>query len=126
MYAGRIVEETSAGELHRLPRHPYSYGMLHAFPTLRGPRRNMLGIAGSPPDLRQRQAGCAFAPRCPLVFAPCSSIVPPLLPVASAPDQSVACHRYDSRQSTRELPSNAELAAAYGALGDASSGVKPA
>jgi peptide/nickel transport system ATP-binding protein len=126
MYAGRIVEQTSARELHRQPRHPYSYGMLHAFPTLTGPRRAMLGIPGSPPDLRHLPAGCAFTPRCPLAFAPCASVLPPLLPISSAAEQTVACHRYDARQSTRELPTDAELATAYGALGDASSGEKPA
>jgi peptide/nickel transport system ATP-binding protein len=126
MYAGRIVEQTSARALHRQPRHPYSYGMLHAFPTLTGPRRAMLGIPGSPPDLRRPPTGCAFAPRCPLAFAPCTSILPLLLPLTSAPEQLVACHRYDARHSTRELPTDTELAAAYAALGDAAAGEKPA
>jgi peptide/nickel transport system ATP-binding protein len=124
MYAGRIVEETSAGELHRQPRHPYSYGMLHAFPTLTGPRRPMLGIPGTPPDLRHLPAGCGFTARCPLAFAPCASVLPPLQPIAAAPEQLVACHRYDPRYSTRELPTDAELAAAYAALGDATTGEK--
>jgi peptide/nickel transport system ATP-binding protein len=126
MYAGRIVEETSARELHRQPRHPYSYGMLHAFPTLTGPRRAMLGIPGSPPDLRRPPAGCGFAERCPLVFEPCAGVLPPLRPLAAAPAQQVACHRYDPRYSTRELPTDAELAAAYTALGDATTGKEPA
>ncbi|HEV2238833.1 MAG TPA: ABC transporter ATP-binding protein [Ktedonobacterales bacterium] len=125
MYAGRIVEQTSARELHRQPRHPYSYGMLHAFPTLTGPRRAMLGIPGAPPDLRRPPAGCAFAPRCPLAFAPCATILPPLLPLAAAPEQLVACHRYDARQTTQALPTDAELAAAYAALG-AAAGETPA
>jgi peptide/nickel transport system ATP-binding protein len=34
MYAGRIVEEGSAVEVLRAPRHPYTQGLLAASPTL--------------------------------------------------------------------------------------------
>ena len=37
MYGGRIVEEAKAAELYRDPLHPYSDGLLHSFPALRGP-----------------------------------------------------------------------------------------
>ncbi|MGH2493196.1 MAG: ABC transporter ATP-binding protein, partial [Ktedonobacteraceae bacterium] len=59
MYAGRIVEETSWQQLYRHPRHPYSHGLLNSFPSLRGPKRRMSGIPGSPPDLRNVPVGCA-------------------------------------------------------------------
>ena len=36
MYGGRIVEEAPAAELYRDPLHPYSDGLLHSFPALRG------------------------------------------------------------------------------------------
>src|SRR5215472_3055394 len=49
MYAGRIVETATREQLYRRPRHPYTDGLLHSFPTLHGPRRTMLGIPGSPP-----------------------------------------------------------------------------
>ena len=73
MYGGRIVETGTSAELKRSPRHPYTYGMLNSFPSLHGPRRRMTGIPGSPPDLRELPAGCAFHPRCPMAFSPCSS-----------------------------------------------------
>lgn len=96
MYAGRLVEITSASELHRQPLHPYSYGMLHSFPSLHGERRLMTGIPGSPPDLRSTPPGCAFHPRCPLAYAPCSQVTPSLLrSPAGRTGQYVACHRYD-------------------------------
>ena len=78
MYAGRIVEETSWQQLYRHPRHPYSHGLLNSFPSLRGPKRRMNGIPGSPPDLRNVPAGCAFRPRCPFAFEECSERVPVL------------------------------------------------
>jgi peptide/nickel transport system ATP-binding protein len=78
MYAGRIVETASWQQLHRHPRHPYTYGLLNSFPSLRGPKRRMSGIAGSPPDLRNIPTGCAFRPRCPFAFEECSERIPAL------------------------------------------------
>jgi peptide/nickel transport system ATP-binding protein len=65
MYAGEIVEETSARELNEAPLHPYTKGLLQSFPPLHGPLERMTGIAGSPPDLASPPSGCRFHPRCP-------------------------------------------------------------
>ena len=93
MYGGRIVEEAYAADLYRESLHPYSDGLLHSFPALRGPRRELTGIPGSPPDLRAMPTGCVFHPRCPKAFEACSAKVP----VLATPDgyhgaaRSVAC-----------------------------------
>jgi peptide/nickel transport system ATP-binding protein len=118
MYAGRVVETTTARALHGQPLHPYSFGMLHSFPSIHGEQRLMTGIPGSPPDLRAVPPGCAFNPRCPLAFAPCTQVLPPLLPVAGdAPGQTVACHRYDpARNEGMPLPTSAEIEDGYAAL----------
>src|SRR5262252_5114763 len=71
MYAGSIVEMASQENLYRHPRHPYTYGLLNSFPSLRGPRRRQMSIPGSPPDLRSVPPGCAFHPRCAFSFAAC-------------------------------------------------------
>ncbi len=116
MYAGKVVEKTTSKELHNHPRHPYSYGLLHSFPSLHGPRSRMTGIPGSPPDLRDLPPGCAFHPRCPLAFHPCNTVVPALLsPNVDHPGQVVACHLYDSRFS-EEPPDTSVLAEKYEAL----------
>jgi peptide/nickel transport system ATP-binding protein len=78
MYGGRIVEQAPAAQLYRDPLHPYSDGLLHSFPALRGPRRELTGIHGSPPDLQAMPSGCAFHPRCPKKFDPCAVEVPVL------------------------------------------------
>jgi peptide/nickel transport system ATP-binding protein len=93
MYGGRIVEEAPAAALYRDPLHPYSDGLLHSFPALRGPRRELTGIAGSPPDLRAMPTGCSFHPRCPKAFDPCAGKVPVLgaPPVPDGRTRSVAC-----------------------------------
>jgi peptide/nickel transport system ATP-binding protein len=112
MYAGRIVERGSSRALYARPRHPYSYGLIHAFPPLRGPRRRAVGIPGSPPDLRELPLGCAFSPRCPLAFDVCRVTLPRLHPAAGAPDVELACHRYDATYGHAE-PDSEGIAAAY-------------
>ena len=90
MYGGSIVESAPAADLYRESLHPYSDGLLHSFPALRGPRRELTGIPGSPPDLRAMPTGCAFHPRCPKKFEPCADQTPKL---ASQPEREreVAC-----------------------------------
>jgi peptide/nickel transport system ATP-binding protein len=93
MYGGRIVEEATSADLYRNPLHPYSDGLLHSFPALRGPRRELTGIPGSPPDLRAMPSGCAFHPRCPRAMERCGVEVP-VLGVPSdhrGPGRTVAC-----------------------------------
>jgi peptide/nickel transport system permease protein len=64
MYAGQVAELAQTRELFDRPLHPYSQGLLEAFPSLRGPKVRLLGIPGAPPDLARPPAGCRFAPRC--------------------------------------------------------------
>jgi peptide/nickel transport system ATP-binding protein len=90
MYAGRLVEQAPARELYRSPRHPYTLGLLGSFPSLRGPRRKMTGIPGSPPDLRRPPAGCAFHPRCRFALDVCRAELPLTIPLAPG-DRSAAC-----------------------------------
>jgi peptide/nickel transport system ATP-binding protein len=96
MYGGRIVEQAPAMDLYDKSLHPYSDGLLHSFPALRGPRRELAGIPGSPPDLRDMPVGCAFQPRCPKAFDPCGVSPPPLVRPASAPERTVACYLHPS------------------------------
>jgi peptide/nickel transport system ATP-binding protein len=74
MYAGRLVEVGAAEQIHRRPAHPYTRGLLDSFPSVHGERRELAGIAGSPPDLRSRSAGCPFIPRCGHATAACREV----------------------------------------------------
>jgi peptide/nickel transport system ATP-binding protein len=100
MYGGRIVEEAPAGTLYRDSLHPYSDGLLQSFPALRGPRCELTGIPGSPPDLRGMPTGCSFHPRCPKAFDPCAEQIP-VLGRPDTPDgavRGVACWLHPVRQ----------------------------
>jgi len=84
MYAGQLVEVASTESLFADPLHPYSKGLLDAFPSIRGPRRVLTGIPGSPPDLGHPPAGCRFAPRCPVVMEACTTERPELVAVGAS------------------------------------------
>ena len=96
MYAGRIVETARRRELYSHPLHPYTYGLLNSFPSLRGTQRTMRGIPGSPPDLRRIPSGCAFRTRCTFAFPACKEQVPPFYtPRADHHQHDVTCFLYD-------------------------------
>ncbi|HWB35097.1 MAG TPA: ABC transporter ATP-binding protein, partial [Rugosimonospora sp.] len=106
MYGGRIVEEAPAAALYKDSLHPYSNGLLHSFPALRGPRQELTGIPGSPPDLKSLPTGCVFHPRCPRRFEPCDKEIPVLgVPAdsAGAEPRSVACWLHPTG-ATRKIP----------------------
>ncbi len=86
MYAGQFLEVGTAGEIQHEPAHPYTKRLLRSFPSLRGARRDLTGIPGSPPDLRHPPPGCPFLPRCTEGTEACASIEMRLEPVASSPD----------------------------------------
>jgi len=93
MYAGQFVEIATSDEVHREAAHPYTKGLLNSFPSLRGPRRELAGIPGSPPDLRNPPPGCPFAPRCGYARPECRDVDMRLLPVTTSrdPDHVTAC-----------------------------------
>ena len=91
MYAGQIVEQARARELFERPQHPYTKGLMHSFPPLSGPRVQLTGIPGAPPNLACPPSGCRFHPRCPLAAPECAAIEPCLQ--ITADEHLVACRR---------------------------------
>jgi peptide/nickel transport system ATP-binding protein len=81
MYAGQVVESAPTDSLRAAPAHPYTRGLLGSFPRLRGERRHLSGIPGSPPDLRGKLPGCPFIPRCSFARDACHEIDMTLHPV---------------------------------------------
>lgn len=90
MYAGRMVELSPAEYLKKGGSHPYTSGLLKAFPSLLGEKTRLSGIPGSVPDLITPPAGCLFYERCPRRTEKCSCIEPEF--VAIEDKHFCACH----------------------------------
>ncbi|HYS34107.1 MAG TPA: ABC transporter ATP-binding protein [Pseudonocardiaceae bacterium] len=93
MYAGRIVEQAPVRRIEAAAAHPYTKALLRSFPDMLAEGRELRGVPGSPPDLRDVPPGCAFAPRCEFAFAPCATVRP--LPRV-LDGTVVACHLDDA------------------------------
>jgi peptide/nickel transport system ATP-binding protein len=78
MYAGRVDEFGPTRQVFDSPQHPYTIGLMEAFPSIRGPRVPLTGIPGSPPNLARPPEGCRFGPRCPKVMTRCTEESPEL------------------------------------------------
>jgi oligopeptide/dipeptide ABC transporter ATP-binding protein len=89
MYAGRVVERGSAGDVFRSPQHPYTEALLHSIPVLGSTQAEPLKvIRGMVPSPLAWPLGCRFAARCDYTFDRCLREDPPLL---QAGTQRAAC-----------------------------------
>jgi peptide/nickel transport system ATP-binding protein len=84
MYAGQVDELGATRTIFDQPLHPYTQGLLEAFPSIRGPRVPLKGIPGAPPDLSAVPTGCRFHPRCPYAVDRCTTDAPELYPLEAA------------------------------------------
>jgi oligopeptide/dipeptide ABC transporter ATP-binding protein len=94
MYAGRIVETGPVRAIFRQPAHPYTRGLLASMPGGR-PGLRLRAIEGSVPLLGDLPPGCAFNPRCPDRFEPCTGAPPPDYAVGAG--QLAKCYLHDAR-----------------------------
>lgn len=106
MYAGQVVESQATRPLFHFPLHPYTQGLLEAFPSVYGPRTLLEGIPGSPPDLSDLPKGCNFQQRCKKVMPRCREVDPELYPVGKA---EVRCLLYDGQAAPAECHEDGEL-----------------
>jgi oligopeptide/dipeptide ABC transporter ATP-binding protein len=97
MYAGRIVEHGPVRAIFRNPQHPYTRGLLASMPGA-GRGERLRAIEGSVPVLGAFPPGCAFHPRCPERFAPCTSAPPPEYPVGT--EHGARCYLHDRTHHT--------------------------
>jgi len=93
MYAGEIVEQASAVELFRNPKHPYTVGLFGSLPKADGVRGHLQTIPGQVPPATRFPAGCRFHPRCVHCMEICTKESPGWRQIA--PDHPVACWLYD-------------------------------
>jgi peptide/nickel transport system ATP-binding protein len=96
MYAGYVAEYGSVVPIFKEPLHPYTQGLMGAFPSIKAARMKMVSIPGQPPDLLDPPPGCRFHPRCPYAMDICKQEVPELEKVGA--DHFVACYLVSKSQ----------------------------
>jgi len=90
MYAGKIVEAGGVKEVFDEPLHPYTHALISSVPSIKV-KKELLGLSGLPPDLRNPPSGCYFHPRCPKSIRNRCEIEEPEF-VEIEKDRFVACH----------------------------------
>lgn len=93
MYAGHIVEYGDIGEIFKEPLHPYTQGLMGAFPSITGDKQKLASIPGQPPDLLDPPPGCPFYPRCPYAMDVCKTKFPEQKKMGSG-EHYVSCYLY--------------------------------
>lgn len=90
MYAGKVVEFADSVGIFKEPLHPYTQGLIRAFPSIHAPKTRLVSIPGSPPDLLNPPSGCRFHPRCQYAMEICRRKEPEYADVGKR--HYVACH----------------------------------
>ncbi len=93
MYLGKIVELTSAKELYKNPRHPYTEALLNAVPIPDPSKPRPVALKGEIPSPVNPPSGCYFHPRCPYADDHCRQHEPQLEIIGK--EHQVACHYSD-------------------------------
>ncbi len=96
MYGGKIAESGATGEIFTDPKHPYTQGLVAAFPDIRGLRFMPEAIPGDVPSLITPPRGCVFHPRCKHAFDRCT-VAEPML-TSLTPSRQAACFLYPEVQ----------------------------
>lgn len=91
MYAGRVVETATVDELFARPRHPYTAGLLAAYPAAgrHADSQRLNEIPGLVPVLAEQPDACTFADRCDFASDRCTAHRPEL--GLTGPGHRVAC-----------------------------------
>ncbi|WP_129409626.1 ABC transporter ATP-binding protein [Marinitoga lauensis] len=77
MYAGHLVELSTAEKIYYEPKHPYTQALLKSIPNTNIDDRELRYIPGDLPNLVKPPKGCRFASRCPYAKEICHEKVPP-------------------------------------------------
>lgn len=89
MYAGQIVEEGSAVDIFREPKHPYTQALLRSLPEFSEGKARLQSLPGVVPGKFDRPQGCLLNPRCPYATEHCRQVEPKLIQIGQ---RQVKCH----------------------------------
>jgi peptide/nickel transport system ATP-binding protein len=90
MYAGKIVEHGTVGEVLDRPLHPYTLGLIGSVPSRNRRGEPLRQIPGMTPSLLNLPPGCPFRTRCPRAADVCRE-EPPMREIL--PGRDARCFR---------------------------------
>ncbi|MBB6453531.1 peptide/nickel transport system ATP-binding protein [Salirhabdus euzebyi] len=93
MYAGKVVEEGTAKEILKDPKHPYTQGLIRSLPKIHEKEQKLYSIPGTVPKPGKGKIGCRFAPRCEYAFDRCFQEDPKLLSIGN--ERYTRCFLYE-------------------------------
>ena len=76
MYGGRVCERGTADDIFYSPAHEYTKGLLRSIPRKENMNKKLVPIGGTPINLLNMPAGCAFCPRCDEAMKICLTEAP--------------------------------------------------
>ena len=107
MYSGKIVEKGECNDIFSSHRHPYTWALLNAVPSLEiKNNRKLISIEGTPPDLINPPKGCPFASRCKYCMNICAEAVPPEYDYGTG--HKVSCWLYHPESGYQDIDFNKE------------------
>lgn len=78
MYAGEVVEKTSAEQIFKKPLHPYTQGLIKSVPDVYEEVEHLEAIPGVLPHFSDMPEGCRFSTRCAYAKDICKNYNPHL------------------------------------------------
>ena len=107
MYSGKIVEKGECSEIFSSHRHPYTWALLNAAPSLEiKNNRKLISIEGTPPDLINPPKVCPFASRCKYCMNICVEAAPPEYDYGAG--HKVSCWLYHPESGYQDIDFNKE------------------
>lgn len=102
MYAGKIVEKGTCEDIFYKPKHPYTWGLLHAVPSLDLDKNIELAtIEGMVPNMIYPPKGCSFCNRCKYAMRICQNKIPPEYEVSNT--HTVSCWLQNQNAPTTDI-----------------------
>lgn len=92
MYAGRVVEKGTAGEIFKNPRHPYTIGLMASKPVVGKQTDRLYSIPGKVPNPVNMPDYCYFRDRCEMCVEACQGKYPAQIDLGDG--HMVSCYRY--------------------------------
>jgi peptide/nickel transport system ATP-binding protein len=95
MYAGRIVEQGTVGDIFHNPSHPYTIGLMESKPVVGKKIDRLYSIPGKVPNPINMPDYCYFRDRCEKCVAGCQGSYPTNRKLSES--HWVSCYRYSEQ-----------------------------